>query len=276
MDLEFTNFESFLNIVEKIIGNKVKEAKKLLETEGRDIDNISDIFLSDNDELFDLLPDGSLVKTNLYIATKNVDRYSINTITKKDLYKYHIYKCSTISQMFNAGRKHRYKINTRDDGKFFFIFNDYQGNILEENRNQELNVCKNCLGKFINRYASDYDVENFNLKDFHKQNNSFFDFDTSSLEKGENAIPNVYSNRWTQISTQLKRKRKYICEKCTWKPQNIYQQRFIHTHHQNGDKTNNKNENLKVLCIKCHSEVDKFHTQIKKQESYKEFMNLFS
>ena len=176
MNLVFENFESFLKVIEEIIGTKLKQAKILLETEGRDIENISDIFIGSNDELFDILPDGSLVKVNLYIATKNIDRYSLNTITPKELYKYHIYRCSTISQMFNSGRKHRYKINTRDDGKFFFKFYDYRGNLLKKNENQKLNICKNCLGKFLNRYVSDYDVENFNLKDFHKKNSNFFDF----------------------------------------------------------------------------------------------------
>ena len=272
MDLVFEKFESFLTVVEEIIGTKVTQAKRLLETEGKDIEDISEIFLSSNGELFDLLPDGSLVKLNLYIATKKIDRYSLNTITLKELYKYHIYRCSTISQMFASGRKHRYKVNTRDDGTFFFKFYDSRGNFLEENENQELNICKNCLSKFIHRYASDYDVENFNLKDFHRQNSSFFDFDTSSLEKGEDATPNEYSRKWNEISTQIKIRKNYTCEECGWKPKDRYQQRFIHTHHQNGDKTNNRKENLRVLCIECHSNVDIYHTQIKASSNYKEFI----
>jgi predicted HNH restriction endonuclease len=66
----------------------------------------------------------------------------------------------------------------------------------------------------------------------------------------------------------------YRCEDCGWQPTNNYQKRFIHTHHQNGDKTNNKEENLKVLCIECHSNVDGYHTQIKSQPNYGEFIEL--
>jgi len=273
MDLVFEKFESFLNVVEQIIGNKLNEAKKLLKTEGKDIYNISDIFLSSNDELFDLLPDGTLVKLNLYIATKNIDQYKINSIRQEDLYKYHIYKCSTVSQMFNTGRKHRYKINSRDDGTFFYIFNDYRGNIIKKVENQKLHVCKNCLSYFLQKkYASNTDVQNFNLKDFHKQNRGFFNFDTSSLEKGEDAKPNVYSRKWNEISTKLKIKKDYTCENCGWRAKNRYEQRFIHTHHQNGDKQNNKMDNLKVLCIECHANVDMYHTRIKSQHNYREFI----
>jgi len=274
MNLVFEKFESFLFQVEKITSEKLNKAKKILEVEGKNIEDISAVFVSNDSELFDILPDGTLVKVNLYIATKNIDRYTLQTVSSKDLYKYHIYKCSTVSKMFHSKREHRYKINNRDDGTFYFIFNDYNGKILKEEQYQKLDVCKNCLHKFQNRYASDYDVSNFKLKAFYQEQRSFFDFDTSKLEKGEDAKPNVYSKKWKEISTQFKKVRGYRCEECGWKANNYYQQRFIHTHHQNGDKTNNINENLKALCIECHSNVDGYHKQIKSQPNYREFIKL--
>jgi len=270
MALKFTDFSSFLNAVKEITHNKLMEAKKLLKGKGKNIENISDIFISDNNELFDLLPDGTLVKVNLYIATQ-----IYNTKLKvKDLYKYHIYKCNTLSNMFKSGRKHRYKINTRDDGKFHYLFTDRQGKTIGQNQNQKLYICKNCLGKFIQQKASDLDVRRFNLKNFYQQNDSFFNFDTSKLEKGEDATANVYSKLWNKISTQLKVKKDYTCQECGFKARNEYERRFIHTHHINGNKTNNYEDNLKVLCIKCHSEVDSYHTRIKSSPNYKQFFQL--
>jgi len=275
MDLIFSEFKTFLNAVESITSEKLAEAKRLLETEGKNIDNISDIFVNDNGELFEILPDGSLVRVNLYIATKVIDNYALKYIQSIDLYKYHIYKCTTISNMFNSGRKHRYKINSRDNGTFYYTFTDYNGYVLKTVDNQKLNICKNCLKKFLYKnYVSDSDVANFNLKDFHKQNKNFFDFDTSLMEKGEYAKANVYSRKWTEISNQIKTKRDYSCEGCGWRPANSYEKRFIHTHHQNGDKTNNRDDNLKVLCIKCHSNVDIYHKRIKSSSNYKEFLSL--
>lgn len=274
MDLNFSTFKTFLDTVQSITQQKLSEAKKLLETEGKDITDISDIFINDNGELFDLLPDGSLVRVNLYIATKEIDKHYLNNIQTEELYKYHIYQCSTISQMFNSGRKHRYKLNTRQDGTFFYTFHDFNGRFLKQNKHQKLNICKNCLKKFLQKkYASDYDVQNFNLEKFHQQNNGFFNFDTSSMEKGEDAKPNVYSHKWTQISNQIKIKHDYTCQECAWQPKNTYQRKFIHTHHKNGNKQNNGESNLKVLCIKCHSEVDAYHTRIKSSANYKEFLN---
>jgi len=273
MNLVFENFSSFLNIVEDVISTKLIEAKLTLENEGRDIENISELFIASDGAIVDILPDGTLVKVNLYIAIQTIDSSIINTLTLKNLYKYHIYRCSTISQMFDSGRKHRYKINSRDDGTFYYKLNDYNGYILKDIKNQKLNICKHCLKIFLDKsYVTDNDVENFNLQSFHQQKSSFFDFDTTQLEKGEDALPNVYSRHWESISTQLKRKRFYICENCGWRPEDNYQKRFIHTHHQNGDKRDNGYDNLKVLCIECHSNIDNYHLQIKSTDSYREFI----
>ena len=72
-DLKFTNFKSFLNAVQSITKEDLEKAKRLLKTSGKAIESIEDIFVNNNGELFELLPDGSLVRVNLYIATKAVD-----------------------------------------------------------------------------------------------------------------------------------------------------------------------------------------------------------
>ncbi len=276
MDFNFSNFQTFLNAVQIITQKELEEAKELLKTIGKDIKNISDIFVSDNGELFDILPDGTLVRVNLYIATKTIDKDMLNSILVENLYKYHIYKCSTITNMFNAGRKEHYKRNTRDDERFFYRFTDFNGKTLKLDENQKLNICKNCLNKFLDKkFPTDNDVAKFNLKKFHKSNNSFFNFDTSSLEKGEFAIANVYVDSWNEISTQFKKNKAYTCEECGWKAKDTYSQRFIHTHHVNGDKQNNGSDNLTALCIRCHADVDGYHTRIKSNNNYKEFIKVY-
>ena len=274
MDFKFSNFNTFLDAVQSITSEKLQEAKKLLQTTGKYIESIDDIFINNNNELFELLPDGTLVRVNLYIATKAIENKSqIDYLESKNLYKYHIYQCTTISQMFNSGRKHRYKINNREDGTFFYTFTDFRGKLLDIRENQKLNICKNCLKKFLQiNYANDYDVVNFKLKKFYQQESSFFDFDTSTMEKGEYAKANVYARNWTQISNQIKTKHDYSCQECGFKPKNSYQKKFIHTHHQNGDKQNNSEDNLKVLCIKCHAEADIYHARIKSSSGYREFL----
>lgn len=276
-DFKFTNFESFLKIVQLITKENLAQAKQLLKTKGKDIQSIDDIFINDNGELFELLPDGTLLKVNLYIAIQEVDinYFNINNIVIQKLPKYHIYHCTTISSMFNSGRKHRYKVNNRDNGTFYYTFTNSHGISIATNEFQKLNVCKNCLAKFLHRPASDTDVANFDLKDFHKKGNNFFDDDISDMEQGEYAQPNVYSRTWDRISTQIKKKRNYICEECGYKPKNQSHQKFIHTHHVNGNKQNNHEDNLRVLCIKCHSNIDSYHARIKASAIFKEFIAIY-
>lgn len=277
MELKFTNFESFLLAVKSITHESLEKAKKILFNEGKNIESIEDIFVNQNDELFELLPDGTLTRVNLYIAIKSVDKYffDINNININDLYKYHIYQCQTITKMFNSGRKHRYKINNRTNGTFHYTFNDFQGNTLKIDENQKLSICKNCLAKFYeNKRVSDSDVKNFKLEKFYQKSEGFFNkLNTFDLEKGEYAKADVYSRFWNQISNQVRIKRNYTCEECGYKPRNDFEKKYIHTHHVNGDKQNNKEENLKVLCIKCHADVDRFHHRIKLSNMYKTFIN---
>lgn len=273
MELTFTKFDDFLEVIKNITQKELIEVKKLLLGKGKEIKSLDNIFINSNDEFFDFLPDGSLVRVNLYIAVKNVEVY--RELAPENLYKYHIYKCKTIDEMFKSGRKFRYSINNRIDGTFYYKFADYRGNILKEVENQKLNICKYCLSKYLNRRVNDIDVENFNLAEFHKNNSVFFNnLDIEKLEKGEFVTPNIYVDNWNYISRKVREKRKYTCENCGFSPRNEYEKRFIHTHHINGDKINNYEDNLKVLCIKCHSEVDNFHLRIKNSKEYKEFLNL--
>jgi len=101
-------------------------------------------------------------------------------------------------------------------------------------------------------------------------------------KKGGYAVFNIevekefgeYVEDRNQISKKLREQKNYTCQICGFRARNTYEQRFIHTHHTNGDLANNTKENLKVLCIKCHSEVDLYHTQVKSSDNYREFMNL--
>ena len=54
------------------------------------------------------------------------------------------------------------------------------------------------------------------------------------------------------------------CEKCSWGEKNIFTGTIpLEIHHIDGDYTNNKEENLQVLCPNCHSltETHKSHNK---------------
>jgi hypothetical protein len=64
-----------------------------------------------------------------------------------------------------------------------------------------------------------------------------------------------------KISKQYREKKDYTCESCGIKPANILEKRYWHTHHKDGNKTNNSESNLQCLCVLCHSYKDIRHEE---------------
>ena len=48
-------------------------------------------------------------------------------------------------------------------------------------------------------------------------------------------------------------------------------QKYCHTHHVDGDKSNNSSSNLQVLCIGCHAKQP-VHAHVKNNPDYRKFM----
>ena len=69
-----------------------------------------------------------------------------------------------------------------------------------------------------------------------------------------------YVKEWQKISEYIREKHQYVCENCGV-ILNGFNKRFLEVHHINGNKLDNREYNLKCLCIRCHSEIDKRHKE---------------
>lgn len=72
----------------------------------------------------------------------------------------------------------------------------------------------------------------------------------------------------TNISPFVRRymleKANYACEECGWNKKNPYSGKIpLEIHHIDGNYTNNKEENLKVLCPNCHSLTNNYKSMNK-------------
>jgi tetratricopeptide (TPR) repeat protein len=194
-------------------------------------------------------------KTILYIRDQII--YKNSRYDNPREYKYHISWCRTLEDMKRKGRfKSRYFVSRRVDGIFKVNLIDGE-EIVESNKLVEMEVCKNCLdklsykgyshkGKYIERINiyNDFKIseflESFGSKIYTVPPN---DVDTAPI--------NVYTNDFNQISIDYRKSQNWKCEQCGKDLRD--NNKNLHTHHIDGNKSNNKYSNLQALCIECHS-----------------------
>lgn len=255
--MKITDFSELWRSVNKVkIDIIAKTEIELFENEGLDTD-LRDVYTSQEGELFTVLKDGSIRKTIVHIC--NISNYK----AEWDLPKFHIFECTTLTKMRDVNRGHRYKKASRDDGKFWMIH-------ASGGKYEYLNICNyNCLEQhnliYDNQTVASFDVKTYlDAPIQHVQ-----PYITNELDM--TTIPSSYVKNWSAISTERKQYHKWTCQECFYDLNDC--KKYLHTHHVNADITNNKHENLKVLCIECHAK--KFqHAHIKKKPAYKQFLQI--
>lgn len=127
-----------------------------------------------------------------------------------------------------------------------------------------LPLCRFCLNMALTEAR-----ENMDAVDFHYYKDALDGADSSAysemLRDGEEEQKEVwvdingYTDDWPGISFAYRQKHDFTCERCGVKMKSMLDYRFMQTHHRNGVKTNNNENNLECLCIDCHSKVDANH-----------------
>ncbi len=255
--MKLTDFSELWLAVNKIkIDVIAKTEIRLFENEGLDTD-LSDIYATSEGELFTVLKDGSIRKSIVHIC--DISRYK----EEWNLPKFHIFECNTLESMRRNNRGHRYKKASKNDGQFWMIKatgGEYDSLIL----------CGYCKNQYNDIYSESVTVNNFDIANYmQKPIQHLRSGITKELDM--TTIPSSYADNWPSISKERKQYYKWICQECFYDLSDL--KKYLHTHHINADITNNKHENLKVLCIECHAKEFK-HEHIKKKLEYKQFLQL--
>ena len=229
--------------------NLIKLLNKIQNGEEIEIENLSDISAASDRTL--LL--GNEKRVVIYIRDP---RY--NSIPK-----YHISECEIVLKLKSENRSSRFVLHQRDDEIFHVNFKE--GNRIIP-KNIKLKVCYFCLEninwnegaftlkKFFEKYPRDLIVDKPN-----------FNSDTAAL--------NFYTLKWAEISKKVKQNVNYKCQECNIYLGNNDMKRFLHTHHINENESDNRIENLKVLCYECHSKQP-YHEGMKDDKDYFNFLQL--
>jgi hypothetical protein len=203
-----------------------------------------------------VLDDGTLAykgrRVLLYI--RDVNHYG----RREGLPKYHLSNCNVLQDARRSGRfGRRYVIANRTDGIF-------QINMLSGGRtaasSERLNVCQVCLSTLrIDGFSFQIEQQERRrrVKVFSPQ--KFFDLypidlHTQLPQYGADEAPlNKYSDGFRETSTNFKASTNWHCQMCGLDLSAHSLRKFLHTHHRNGDKSDDMQTNLRALCVECHA-----------------------
>jgi RNase P subunit RPR2 len=251
------NFTELFNAIKKMGAQDIEFNLKNINIDGHlDIDTIlgttgQEIKLEDL-EFSDGLLSYHGRQVLLYIPDhgKRIEKAIDNPSTGS---RFHVADCRTLNDMKRKKRFDRYIVTNKLSGSFDVSGISYETN-KEIKDSIELKVCKNCLN-FLNYQNYQNSIQPTKTTIFSKFTIGTFFENYSTLftilpKKLNQIYSSTYTNDWKDISQKYRESRKFICEKCD--TLFVDNKELLHTHHINGVKDDNSNNNLKAVCIDCH------------------------
>ena len=181
--------------------------------------------------------------------------------------KLHFTVCKTLVGMKVQGRSERLRVTSTTSGEYTVdvgadLASSRGGDVREDVR---LYPCKNCLRKVnyhcyqsaSNEARTDI-VRGFNSREAMDLLWQWFDLfrrEVSDLKSAHS--PTRRADNWRQTSRAFRRLKHWQCEGCG--VDLSHAEHLLHVHHVDGDKRNDRDDNLRCLCKECHSKEPNHH-----------------
>lgn len=225
-----------------------------------------------------VLDDGTLAykDSRVLVYIRDIASYRGGSRGQGDLPKYHVANCDTLQDMRERNRIQRYVLSSRTDG--LFLVNRLDGS-RSTGSHERLKICQNCLQalqyvgfrKEWGREKRLAFVEKFRLDQFFTRYPRSLINSRPSMT-AENAPLNIYAANHDEVAQREKGRRNFKCDMCHEDCSALNKRKFLHLHHRDGQKHNNDQRNLSVLCIRCHASEYR-HEHLKNSKDYSDYVN---
>lgn len=187
--------------------------------------------------------------------------------------KFHFTWCQTLDRMTRDKRFERYVLSRSKSNRFMVEGikidqdkNTRYGKEVETVDDVRLYPCQNCLNELSykgfnygqSRESRYKQMEKFSIQEYLDENDGLLTV-MKHLPKtlAKDAKKGGYSKDFPEISRRLREKHNWKCSECGIDMST--KKAGLHVHHVNGQKNDNSESNLRVLCALCHQNVDSFH-----------------
>ncbi|MDO6671342.1 hypothetical protein [Cobetia amphilecti] len=165
----------------------------------------------------------------------------------------HVAYCQKLEEMKRAGKlDSEYFFSQSLEGQFLIV-----DRITREQGMAALKVCKLCLrklnyeGYLTPGRGTGKIFDEFTFQGFFEKYSSFFPFHPAIDDDKQVPERPSYTKDWPEVSRKLREQHHYTCSQC--RVSLNAHRHLLHVHHVNAVKNDNRKENLRVLCIDCHS-----------------------